>query len=279
MSIWEILLLGVALSMDAVAVGMTNGMAEPKMRFGKVALVALFYGFFQGAMPLAGYYCGSLFSAAVEAVAPWLSFVLLAFIGGKMIWDCLKKDEGEPQVLGVKRLFLQALATSIDALAVGVTLLAAESAGGLPVPVWACALVIAGVALFFIGCALAITSSGAPRWIGILLAAVGVFAFWCRSNLDRIMAKRSRGSLDEGGSGNQRRLSVVADDGMAVEKNDEDARFFPFTKLTDVLEDDEILVAVFGDEGVLLPRDAFKLGSSDDFAAFIQQKRDARRDR
>ena len=145
MSIWEILLLGVALSMDAVAVGMTNGMAEPKMRFGKVALVALFYGFFQGAMPLAGYYCGSLFSAAVEAVAPWLSFVLLAFIGGKMIWDCLKKDEGEPQVLGVKRLFLQALATSIDALAVGVTLLAAESAGGLPVPVWACALVIAGV--------------------------------------------------------------------------------------------------------------------------------------
>lgn len=141
------------------------------------------------------------------------------------------------------------------------------------------ALLIAGVALFFIGCALAITSSGAPRWIGILLAALGVFAFWCRSNLDRIMAKRSRSSLDEGGSGNQRRLIVVADDGMAVEKNDEDARFFPFTKLTDVLQDDEILVAVFGDEGVLMPRDAFKLGSANDFAAFIQQKRDARRDR
>ncbi|MBM6778815.1 hypothetical protein H6A16_04805 [Collinsella tanakaei] len=141
------------------------------------------------------------------------------------------------------------------------------------------ALLIAGVALFFIGCALAITSSGAPRWIGILLATLGVFAFWCRSNLDRIMAKRSRGSLDEGGSGNQRRLIVVADDGMAVEKNDEDARFFPFTNLTDVLEDDEIFVAVFGDEGVLLPRDAFKFGSADDFGIFIQQKRDTHRGR
>lgn len=141
------------------------------------------------------------------------------------------------------------------------------------------ALLIASVALFFIGCALAITSPGAPRWIGILLAALGVFAFWCRSNLDRIMAKRSRGSLDEGGSGEQRRLIVVADDGMAVEKNDDDACFFPFTKLTDVLEDDEIFVAVFGDEGVLLPRDAFKLGSADDFGGFIQQKRDVRRNR
>lgn len=142
------------------------------------------------------------------------------------------------------------------------------------------ALLIAGVALFFIGCALAITSDGAPRWIGILLAVLGVFAFWCRSNLDRIMAKHSRSSLDEkGASGNQRRLIVVADDGMAVEKDDADARFFPFANLTDVLQDDEIFVAVFGDEGVLLPRDAFKLGSADDFGAFIQQKRPARRDR
>ncbi len=146
MSVWEIVLLGIALSMDAVAVGMTNGMVEPQMRVKKVLLVAFFYGAFQFLMPVLGYYCGAAFTSVVEKIAPWLSFVLLAFIGGKMIFDCFKKEEACAEPLGLKKLFVQTLATSIDALAVGVSLLAAStSETGLPFSVWLCALVIGAI--------------------------------------------------------------------------------------------------------------------------------------
>ena len=119
MSVWEIVLLGIALSMDAV---------------------------FQCLMPVLGYYCGAAFASAVEKIAPWLSFGLLAFIGGKMIFDCFKKEETCAEPVGVKKLFVQALATSIDALAVGVSLLAAStSAAGLPFSIWLCALTIGAI--------------------------------------------------------------------------------------------------------------------------------------
>ncbi len=194
MSVWEIILIGVALSMDAVAVGMTNGMIEPKMRVFKMLLIAGAYGFFQFFMPVLGYYCGYAFSSFVEKIAPWLSFALLGFIGGKMIFDFVKnlvkskkakKEQiAEPTAeataeiasepaeataeialeptaeavaapaaqgkkLGAGKLLLQALATSIDALAVGVTLLAAETTEGLPFHVTLCALLI-GAATFIL---------------------------------------------------------------------------------------------------------------------------------
>ena len=155
MSVWEILLIGIALSMDAVAVGMTNGMVEPKMRVKKMICVAGAYALFQFLMPVAGYYCGYAFSSLVEKIAPWLSFALLAFIGGKMIFDFVKetlarrKGDETPvpveQKLGAGKLLVQALATSIDALAVGVTLLAAETSQGLPFHVVFCALAIGAV--------------------------------------------------------------------------------------------------------------------------------------
>ncbi len=145
MSIWEILLFGLGLSMDASAVGMTNGMVEPKMKVGKVLLVAFFYALFQFAMPVIGYYCASVFTSVVEQIAPWLSFALLAIIGGKMIFDCFKKEEKEDKPLGLGKLCMQALATSIDALAVGVTLLATEATVGLPMNIWLCALSIGAV--------------------------------------------------------------------------------------------------------------------------------------
>ncbi len=164
MSVWEILLIGIALSMDAFAVGMTNGMVEPKMRFFKMLLVAFAYAAFQFLMPVLGYYCGYAFSALVEKIAPYLAFFLLAVIGGKMIADFIietvraKKrrgdepsgQEGEKEIgtakpLGLGKLLLQAVATSIDALAVGVTFLAAETAEGLPFPVVFCGLLIGAV--------------------------------------------------------------------------------------------------------------------------------------
>ena len=85
MSIFDIVLLGAALSMDAAAVGMANGMAEPRMSRKKTFLIALFFGVFQGGMPLLGYYGSSVFSSLVGRIAPYLSFMLLLFLGGKML--------------------------------------------------------------------------------------------------------------------------------------------------------------------------------------------------
>lgn len=147
MSVWEILLLGIALSMDAVAASMTDGMTEPRMLPIKAAAIAFSFGLFQFFMPLVGYYCGYAFAELVEKIAPWLSFALLGFLGGKMIFDSMKTEGKVLLVGGVKqngagKILVQAIATSIDALAVGVTLLAAETASGLPDPVFLCAMLI-----------------------------------------------------------------------------------------------------------------------------------------
>lgn len=158
MEIFELLLVAVALSMDAFAVGMTNGMTEPKMKIGRVLLIAAFYGVFQCLMPLIGYWTSNVFSDLIGKIAPWVSFVLLGFIGGKMIFDGVKEfverkkepvrvaeaeialsEEKERVVdkkLDVKTLTLQAFATSIDALAVGVSFLALATQGTLCLNVW-----------------------------------------------------------------------------------------------------------------------------------------------
>ncbi len=189
MSIYEILLIGVALSMDAVAVGMMNGMVEPGMKPWKVAAVAGMYAFFQFLMPVLGYYCGYAFSAFVKKIAPWLSFALLGFIGGKMIFDYFREERqrrgGERIVaqtkLGAGKLLLQAVATSIDALAVGVTLLAAETDAGLPFHVIFCALVIGGVTMLLSGAAILLGKKVGDRFAdkaellgGLILLAIGI---------------------------------------------------------------------------------------------------------
>lgn len=149
MGFLEVLLLGVALSMDACAVGMTNGMTDTKMPLKRVLLIALFFGFFQFLMPLIGYFVTGIvanaFLETFEKISAWISFVLLAFLGGKMILDCilaLRAAKEKPQTdetpcpcherLTIPKLCAQAIATSIDALAVGVTLqMAAISGKGL----------------------------------------------------------------------------------------------------------------------------------------------------
>ncbi len=156
MPVWELILIGIGLSMDAFAVGMTDGMAEPRMKPVKIFLIAGAFALFQFLMPVVGYYFGYLFSDIVEKFAPWISFALLAFIGGKMIFDFVKENvqrrresgtgtEETPRKLGVLTLLIQAVATSVDAFAVGVTFLAAETAEGLPMHVVLCALVIGGI--------------------------------------------------------------------------------------------------------------------------------------
>lgn len=148
MSVWEILLLGIALSMDAVAAGMTDGMTEPRMLPLKAVCIAFSFGLFQFLMPLAGYYCGYAFAELVGKIAPWLSFCLLGYLGGKMIYDSLKEGGADKflrdgkRTTGAGKILVQAIATSIDALAVGVTLLATETTTGLPGHVALCSLLI-----------------------------------------------------------------------------------------------------------------------------------------
>lgn len=120
MALGEILLLGAALSMDAFAVAVVSGMTS-RLGCRRALALALAFGLFQGLMPLAGYFMGSAFASAAGRFAPWLSFGLLAFVGGKMLLDSLRGISAAQALLclTLRLLLLQATATSIDALAVG----------------------------------------------------------------------------------------------------------------------------------------------------------------
>ena len=118
--ILQSILLGFSLAMDATAVSMSNGLLEPKMKRSKMLLIAFMFGLFQGVMPLIGYLCGSLFEKWIANIVPIIGFVILSFIGGKMIYEAIKGDEEEKKELSLKVIFIQAIATSIDALTVGI---------------------------------------------------------------------------------------------------------------------------------------------------------------
>lgn len=124
MKLLEIFLVGIGLSMDAFAVAVCKGLAMPKVRVRHALLIAAYFGVFQGLMPLIGWFLGSQFAQYVTNLAPWIAFVLLAVIGGNMIRESLSKEEEEESCDGAlrhKELLLLAIATSIDALAVGVS--------------------------------------------------------------------------------------------------------------------------------------------------------------
>ena len=118
----ELFLMGVGLSMDAFAVSVCKGLAMPKCTFKKAAIVGLWFGGFQALMPAIGYILGAQFQEAIASIDHWIAFVLLALIGGNMIHEALDNDEEEADAsLDVKTMFLLAVATSIDALAIGIT--------------------------------------------------------------------------------------------------------------------------------------------------------------
>lgn len=108
--------------MDAFAVSVCKGLAMPKCTFKKAAIVGLWFGGFQALMPAIGYVLGAQFQEAIASIDHWIAFVLLALIGGNMIHEALDNDEEEADAsLNVKTMFLLAVATSIDALAIGIT--------------------------------------------------------------------------------------------------------------------------------------------------------------
>ena len=142
MTLLEIFLVGIGLSMDAFAVAICKGLAMPTINKKQTLLIAAYFGVFQALMPLTGWLLGSQFARHVTKMAPWIAFVLLAWIGGNMIRESLSKkeedEEVEPAELRHKELFMLAIATSIDALAVGVSFSMVE----LAIPIGAAAALI-----------------------------------------------------------------------------------------------------------------------------------------
>ncbi|MBR6508540.1 MAG: manganese efflux pump, partial [Paludibacteraceae bacterium] len=123
MDLLSILLIAIGLAMDCFAVSIAQGLTvdiHDTTNRPKPALMALLFGLFQGGMPLIGYYAGSIFSDFFDRYAPWIALGLLAFIGGKMIWESLHEKDEQPGGWQLKRLLILAVATSIDALATGV---------------------------------------------------------------------------------------------------------------------------------------------------------------
>lgn len=122
MDLVTLLALAVALSMDAFAVSVCKGLAMKKVTLGKSAVVGLWFGGFQGIMPLTGYLLGNQFTGYIDSVSSWISFLLLAMIGGNMVREAFSgEEENENDSLKVKEMLILAIATSIDALAVGIT--------------------------------------------------------------------------------------------------------------------------------------------------------------
>lgn len=121
MSILDLFILAVGLSMDAFAVSVCKGLSLGKIKPKHMCIAGAWFGGFQALMPLIGYFLGSFFAEMIEKYDHWVAFVLLTFIGGNMMKESFGKDEKVDSSMDVKSMLLLAIATSIDALAVGVT--------------------------------------------------------------------------------------------------------------------------------------------------------------
>ena len=122
MGLIELLVLAIGLSMDACAVSICKGLATEKVKLKHNIIAGLWFGGFQALMPLIGYFLGTAFEKYVTAVDHWIAFVLLGAIGFNMIKEAFSKEEDESNCdFSFKTMFVMAVATSIDALAVGIT--------------------------------------------------------------------------------------------------------------------------------------------------------------
>lgn len=135
MSLFELFLVAVGLSMDAFAVAICKGLGMRKLDMRRALVIGLFFGGFQALMPTIGWFLGAQFASLVMPIDHWIAFILLAFIGGKMLFDAIKDDDesetgevkdgegakGSAPKLDLRELTMLAIATSIDALAVGIT--------------------------------------------------------------------------------------------------------------------------------------------------------------
>lgn len=122
MNLWELLLIAVGLSMDAFAVSVCKGLATKEVKAKHFLLVGIWFGGFQALMPALGYLLGSAFQQYITTLDHWIAFILLGLIGGNMIRESFSKEEDQANdSFSFRIMLLMAIATSIDALAVGIT--------------------------------------------------------------------------------------------------------------------------------------------------------------
>ncbi|MGN0738690.1 MAG: manganese efflux pump MntP family protein [Treponema sp.] len=183
--IFNSILLGTGLAMDAFSVSMVNGLKEPKMPLRKMNLIAGVYAFFQFAMPMTGWICVHTilnYFKKFEIFIPWIALILLLYIGGKMLIEGIRKTEEESadsSALNFSTLLVQGIATSIDALSVGFTI----ADYGLLMAV-ICSLIIAAVTYAISISGIIIgkkagtkLSSKASVLGGVILIAIGIEIF------------------------------------------------------------------------------------------------------
>ncbi len=156
MGLIELLLLGIGLSMDAFAVSICKGIETKKASIKQVMLCGVWFGFFQGLMPFIGYLLGSRLEFIINRIAPWLAFILLSIIGINMIREAFSSEEEETRAgFDVKSMFILAVATSIDALAVGITFVAVPvkliGASNLLNTILGCLIIMATTFIFSCG--------------------------------------------------------------------------------------------------------------------------------
>lgn len=126
MTLIDVFFIGIGLSMDAFAVAVCKGLCMKKLNYKHTVVISLFFGGFQALMPLLGFYLGTFFESYITKCDHWIAFLLLLYIGGKMLFDAIKESDDDIVLpmdakLDIKELVLMAVATSIDALAVGIT--------------------------------------------------------------------------------------------------------------------------------------------------------------
>jgi putative Mn2+ efflux pump MntP len=123
MGLLEVVLIALGLSMDAFAVSVTLGLSVQKPKIREIMIPGIFFGFFQALMPTIGYFAGIFFADKIQNFDHWIAFALLGIIGGKMIKESLSKKEKETNENSFKliNMIILAIATSIDALAIGIT--------------------------------------------------------------------------------------------------------------------------------------------------------------
>ena len=178
MSIIEVFLIGIGLSMDAFAVSVGKGLGMRKVDYRTSFELAISFGLFQALMPVLGWALASSFASAIESVDHWVAFGLLAIIGGKMIYDGIRGEEDEEEsaeAVSFVELMVLSVATSIDALAIGITFAAL---GVSPFP----AVVIIGVTTFvlsLVGVAIgnrfgARYERAAEVFGGVILVCIGI---------------------------------------------------------------------------------------------------------
>ena len=177
-------LLGVGLAMDAFSVSLANGLHEPGMRTRKMAGIAGVFALFQAVMPMTGWLCVHTIAEyfrAFEKSIPWIALILLGYIGGSLLLNGIRKTEEDEEIprVGIKALFIQGVATSIDALSVGFTIADYDWLMAL-----VCSLIIAAVTFFICMTGLSLgkrfgtkLSNKADILGGVILIAIGLEIF------------------------------------------------------------------------------------------------------